>query len=320
MGDLPSERLQHHQFPFSCSAIDYFGPMQVTIGRRVEKRWGALFTCLTTRAIHLELVPSLSTSSMIMALRRMAARRGTPKVIFSDNGTNFVGANKELEEAAQEKGIKWKFIPPGTPNMGGAWERLVRSVKTALAAVLNERNPPEEVLHTLMTEVEHIVNSRPLTPVSMEPDDEESLTPNHFLLGRSCGAMAPGEFDDTELIRKASWKTTQRLADHFWKRWLDEYLPLLMPRKVKGRETTDPKEGDIVLIVDGTLPRNSWPRGEVIKTYPGPDGRTRILDVRTSGGVLRRPTRRVIVLVPATSSLQGDDVLRTVGENVSDET
>lgn len=318
-GDLPSERLQHHQFPFSCTAVDYFGPMQVTIGRRLEKRWGALFTCLTTRAIHLELVPSLSTSSMIMALRRMAARRGAPRTIFSDNGSNFVRANKELEEAAQERGIKWKFIPPGSPNMGGAWERLVRTVKTALAAVLHERNPPEEVLHTLMTEVEHIVNCRPLTPVSMEPEEEESLTPNHFLLGRSCGAMAPGEFDDTELIGKASWKTTQRLADHFWKRWVNEYLPLLMPRKIEGRETTDPQEGDVVMIVDATLPRNSWPRGEVIKTYPGPDGRTRVLDVRTTGGVLRRPTRRVIVLVPAASSRHADDVQRTAGEHVSDE-
>ena len=319
MGDLPRERLQHHQFPFSCTAVDYFGPMQVTVGRRSEKRWGALFTCLTTRAIHLELVPSLSTSSMIMALRRMASRRGTPKVIFSDNGTNFIGAHKELEEAAEEKGIQWKFIPPGCPNMGGAWERLVRTVKTALAAVLNERNPPEEVLHTLMTEVEHIVNSRPLTPVSMDPEEEESLTPNHFLLGRSCAAMAPGEFSDTDLIGKANWRTTQRLADHFWKRWIREYLPLLMQRRVEGRETSDPREGDIVLIVDATLPRNSWPRGEVMKTYPGPDGRTRVLDVRTTGGVLRRPTRRIIVLVPAASSRPQEDVLRTVGEIVSDD-
>lgn len=318
-GDLPSERLQHHQFPFTCTAVDYFGPMQVTVGRRVEKRWGALFTCLTTRAVHLELAPSLSASSMIMALRRMTARRGTPSTIFSDNGTNFVGANKELEAAAQEKGIKWKFIPPGSPNMGGAWERLVRSVKTALAAVLNERSPPEEVLHTLITEVEHIVNSRPITPVSMDPDDEESLTPNHFLLGRSCGAMAPGEFDDTDLIGKANWKTAQRLADHFWQRWVKEYLPLIMPRRIEGRATNDPREGDIVLIVDSTLPRNTWPRGEVIKTYPGPDGRTRVMDVRTTGGVLRRPTRRIIVLVPAASSRSEDGVLRTVGENVGDD-
>ncbi|XP_026733916.1 uncharacterized protein LOC113498174 [Trichoplusia ni] len=319
-GDLPSERLQHHQFPFACTAVDYFGPMQVTIGRRVEKRWVALFTCLTTRAVHLELAPSLSASSMIMALRRMAARRGTPRTLFSDNGTNFVGANKELEAAALEKGIKWKFIPPGSPNMGGAWERLVRTVKTALAVVLNERSPPEEVLHTLMTEVEHIVNSRPLTPVSMDPNDAESLTPNHFLLGRSCGAMAPGEFEDTELVGKATWRTAQRLADHFWRRWVKEYLPLLMPRKIDGRTTVDPREGDVVLIVDAALPRNSWPRGEVIKVYPGPDGRRRVLDVRTSGGVLRRPTRRVVVLVPAAASSHPEDgVLRTAGENVSDD-
>ncbi|XP_063838164.1 uncharacterized protein LOC135087291 [Ostrinia nubilalis] len=317
-GDFPAERLQHHQPPFTCTAVDYFGPMQVTIGRRTEKRWGALFTCLTTRAIHLELANSLSTSSMIMALRRMAARRGTPKIIFSDNGTNFVGANRELQEAASREGITWRFIPPGCPNMGGAWERMVRSVKTSLMTVLKEKSPPEEVLHTLLLEVEHIVNSRPLTHISMDPEDEESLTPNHFLIGRSCGAMAPGVFEDHDLIGKANWRTAQRLTDHFWQRWLKEYLPTLMPRKIAGRETEDPQVGDVVLIVDTTLPRNTWPREEVLRVYPGPDGRVRILNVRTPGGVLRQPTRRVVVLVPAKTSHPEEGVLRTAGENVSD--
>ncbi|XP_048483902.1 uncharacterized protein LOC125490011 [Plutella xylostella] len=168
LGDLPKERLNRYQRPFTCTAVDYFGPMTVTVGRRHEKRWGALFTCLTTRAIHLELANSLSTDSMILALRRMAARRSTPATIYSDNGTNFVGANKELQEQlkslsqtdlvreTENYGITWKFIPPGAPHMGGAWERLVRSVKTALAATLNERSPKEEVLHTLLLEVEHV--------------------------------------------------------------------------------------------------------------------------------------------------------------------
>lgn len=315
-GDLPSERLRHHQPPFTCTAVDYFGPMQVTVGRRSEKRWGALFTCLTTRAVHLELVPSLSTSSMIMALRRMSARRGAPTTMYSDNGTNFVGAHRELQEAAGKEGIEWKFIPPGCPSMGGAWERLVRSVKTALMAVLETKTPSEELLHTLLTEVEHIVNCRPLTHVSLDPSDEEALTPNHFLLGRSCGSPVLGEFEDHELIGRATWRTAQRLADHFWKRWLTEYLPTLMPRKITGRETEDPREGDVVLIVDATLPRNTWPRGEVQRVYPGPDGRVRVLDVRTAWGVLRRPTRRVVVLAPA--SLPKDGVLRTAGETVSD--
>ncbi|GBP28587.1 hypothetical protein EVAR_85786_1 [Eumeta japonica] len=166
-GDLPPERLRHHQPPFTCTGVDYFGPMSVTIGRRHEKRYGALFTCLTTSAVHIELAESLSSDSMILALRRFIARRGTPRVMYSDNGTNFVGVNKELmniqehtihkkhtredEERSRRPHHDLKFIPPGAPNMGGAWERLVRSVKTALAATLREE-PREEVLYILLLE------------------------------------------------------------------------------------------------------------------------------------------------------------------------
>lgn len=329
LGDLPPERLAHHQPPFTHTGVDYFGPMYVVIGRRKEKRWGALFTCLSTRAIHLELAASLSTSSMIMALRRMASRRGSPRTLYSDNGTNFVGANNELREemkkmrtedlerAAEEEGLKWKFIPPGAPSMGGAWERMVRSVKTALTAVLRERNPPEEVLYTLLTEVEHTVNSRPLTHISADPGDEEALTPNHFLIGRSCGAAILGNFNDKELIGRPNWKTAQRLADHFWTRWLREYLPTLMPRRLSGEDVTYHK-GDIVIIADSSLPRNTWPRGVVEEVFPGPDGRIRIMNVRTKGGLMRRPASR---LIKVSTSLPEDGVPGrpcTGGETVAD--
>ncbi|GBP86579.1 hypothetical protein EVAR_69099_1 [Eumeta japonica] len=216
------------------------GPMSVTIGRRHEKRHGALFTCLTTRAVHIELAESLSSDFMILALRRFIARRRTPRVMYSNNGTNFVGANKELvnmqevhekmKKEADVRTITWKFIPSGAPNMGGVWERLVRSVKTALAATLRERSRREEVLHTLLLEAEHIVNSRPLTEVDIEPTEAEGLTPNHFLIGRSCGAAAAGHFDDNMLLGPANWRTCQRLVDYFWQRWLREYLPTLVPR------------------------------------------------------------------------------------------
>ncbi|XP_072946158.1 uncharacterized protein [Epargyreus clarus] len=310
MGNLPLERLRHGEPPFTCTAVDYFGPMSITVGRRHEKRWGALFTCLTTRAVHVELAASLSTDSMIQALRRMAARRGMPKTIFSDNGTNFVGANKELQEAlaslnkedlittAERMSIRWKFIPPGAPNMGGAWERLVRSIKTALAVTLKERHPKEEVLHTLLLEAEHLVNSRPL--IEADEDNEESaLTPNHFLIGRSCGTRL-GTFTDEDLTGRRTWRTAQRLADHFWSRWVKEYLPTLIPRRVDARAARkDLQCGDTVLIVDSTLPRGAWPRGEVVRTFPGPDGRTRVLEVRTTWGVLKRPSSKLVLLVPA---------------------
>lgn len=311
VGDLPEERLRYGEPAFTSSAVDYFGPMIVTVGRRHEKRWGALFTCLTTRAVHIELAASLSSSSMILALRRMAARRGMPKSMFSDNGTNFVGANKELKEAleelkkeevvteAEKMGVRWKFTAPGGPNMGGAWERLVRSIKTALGVTLKEKFPKEEVLHTLLLEAEHIVNSRPLVDVA-EDQDEEAITPNHFLIGRSSGMPRLGAFTDEDFGERRDWKVAQRLIDHFWARWVKEYLPTLIPRKVDGKITTrDLQCGDTVLIVDSTLPRGTWPRGEVVRVYPGPDGHTRVIDVRTTGGVLRRPSTKVVLLVPA---------------------
>ncbi|XP_076395364.1 uncharacterized protein LOC143265692 [Megachile rotundata] len=197
MSALPVGRVAFRQRPFTHCGVDYFGPLMVKIGRRREKRWGVLFTCLTTRAIHLEIAHSLSASSAIMALQRLAARRGTPQVVYSDNGTNFRGADKELkdatasmdrakiEEYALSKRVKWVFNPPDAPHMGGAWERLIRSVKTALNVILREQAPSEEVLSTLFAEAEHSVNSRPLTHVSLDPRDKEALTPNHFLIGSS---------------------------------------------------------------------------------------------------------------------------------------
>ncbi|XP_063540079.1 uncharacterized protein LOC134749105 [Cydia strobilella] len=281
VGDLPPERLQANQPPFTAAAVDLFGPMNITIGRRREKRWGVLYTCLTTRAVHLELAASLSASSMILSLRRMIARRGTPTVLYSDNATNFYGAEREIAEAKKtlpdslkpfltERAITWKKIPPGNPSAGGAWERLVGSVKTALKATLKERAPHEEVLHTLLLEAEHVVNSRPLTPVN--PDlDVEALTPNHFLIGRS-SAMAPlGVFTDKDMSL-SSWKTAQNLADHFWRRWQKEYRPSLLPRPSAHQNVQKLNIGDIVIVADSSMPRGTWPRGEIAQLFPGPDG------------------------------------------------
>lgn len=303
-GDLPACRLAHHQRPFTYTGLDYFGPLTVTVGRSHQKRYVALFTCLTTRAVHLEIAASLTTDSAVMALRRMIARRGCPTELWSDNGTNLHGAERELREAAtratQEEAarrkINWRFIPPGAPFMGGAWERLVRSVKTALSAVLTERSPNEEVLATLLAEVEYTVNSRPLTHVSVDPHDPEALTPNHFLLHGSAIEPPGGQFNEEDTIGPTHWRASQRLADIFWQRWLQEYLPGLQHRRDPRGRGTPVGVGDVVIIVDNTLPRNTWPRGVITAVYPGPDGIVRTADVRTKGGILRRPAKKLIQL------------------------
>ncbi|XP_037295821.1 uncharacterized protein LOC119189653 [Manduca sexta] len=290
-GDLPRARLDPYHRPFSNCGVDYFGPMIVKIGRRREKRWGALFTCLTTRAIHLELAASLSTDSAIMALRRMAARRGWPKIMYSDNATNFRGADEDLRAAYKEwqpelrnvgllHRMEWRFIPPGAPNQGGAWERLVRSVKTALTVTLKEKAPSEETLRTLLAEAEHSVNSRPLTHVSVDPRDPEALTPNHFYVDRR------------------AWRAAQALADNFWRRWIAEYLPTLVPRGESTRRVRPLRVNDVVAIADQQLPRNVWPLGIVQRTFEGPDGAIRVAEVKTKSGVFRRPVTKIVVLHP----------------------
>lgn len=311
-GNHPETRLAHHKPAFTYTGVDYFGPLTVTVGRSRQKRYGVLFTCLTTRAVHLELAGTLSTSSAIMALRRFIARRGCPAEIHSDNGTNFRGADKELRQAAQDaleheasaKAIRWRFIPPGAPFMGGAWERLVRSVKTALSVVLHERAPHEEVLATLLAEVEHTINSRPLTNVTTDPDDPEALTPNHFLLGGPSRVPQPGVFtkEDEVGCSRTHWRQAQRFADLFWSRWVREYLPELQHRREPRPKGEPIKIGDLVLVADGNLPRNQWPRGIVVALYPGSDREIRVVDIRIAGGrVLRRPTKKLVVL-PAPSN------------------
>ncbi|XP_063629855.1 uncharacterized protein LOC134801251 [Cydia splendana] len=302
-GDLPEARLGHHRRPFTFTGLDYFGPIQVTVGRRREKRYVALYTCLVVRAVHLEIVDSLTTDSAIMSLRRFTARRGTPSELWSDNGTAFVGASRELRrlyddatsQFAAAQRINWRFIPPAAPFMGGCWERLVKSVKTALKVTLTERAPTDEVLRTLLAEAEALVNSRPLTHVSVDPQSEESLTPMHFLLGSSSGRPLPVTSSETDLLSRTSWRKAVGLSEHFWRRWLKEYLPTLTPRRGRG-EVPQIAVGDLVLIADGNSPRGSWPRGRITAVFPGPDGIIRVADVHSLGGVLRRPLRKLIKL------------------------
>jgi transposase InsO family protein len=308
MGDLPLVRLTTTRRAFVNCGIDYFGPMQITIGRRREKRWGVLFTCLATRAVHLELAASLSSDSAILALRRLIARRGQPATILSDCGTNFVGANKELRAAlrglnarrlqgeALTKGIDWRFNPPAAPHMGGVWERLVRSVKNALNATLRERAPSEEVLHTVLLEAELVVNSRPLSYVASDPDEPVVLTPNHLLLGTAAGDTRSTTYDPSDVDARRQWKKANGLAEMFWRRWTREYLPTLQRRQKWATATDSVKVGDVVVFCDGKQPRNMWPRGIISKVFPGSDGHVRVVDIRTPTGSLRRPVARIAVL------------------------
>jgi transposase InsO family protein len=252
----------------SKTGVDYFGPMTVTIGRRHEKRWGVLFTCLTARSVHLELSPSLDTDQMLMALMRFINRRGRPENMHSDNGTNFVGADCELKRSLLDldkqklstylaiKGIRWHFIPPAAPHMGGSWERLAQSVKKTLARLLKEQSQKEFTLLTLCTEVENLINSRPITWISADSEDSPALTPNDFIRPSTfLGPSLEGLYEDRDLILRKQWRQAQRMADHFWQRWSREYLSNLNKRDKWTQDVRSVQVDDVVVVIDDQQPR-----------------------------------------------------------------
>ncbi|XP_033121903.1 uncharacterized protein LOC117120914, partial [Anneissia japonica] len=171
------------------------------------------------------------------------ARRGNPEKIYSDNGTNFHGADRELRENLKilkqrkienflhEREIEWVFNPPTASHMGGAWERLIRSTRKILKNLLGEQVVCDEVLATVMTEVEGILNARPLTEISLDARDCQPLTPNHLILMKQSPSLPPGVFDKKDNYGKRRWRQAQYLASIFWKRWRREYLPLLQTRQ-----------------------------------------------------------------------------------------
>lgn len=307
MADLPVERVTSGKPPFSYVGVDYFGPFLVKQGRSLVKRYGCLFTCLTIRAIHVEIAHSLDTDSFISALRRFISRRGRPEVIFSDNGTNFVAADKELREGLKQFNqhrisgyllqheIIWKFNPPAASHMGGVWERMIRCVRKVLANVVKEQTMNDETLCTVMCEAEAVVNSRPITSVSDDPSDSSPLTPNHLLTLRGSTSLPAGSFELRDVYRRR-WKQAQYLADLFWKRWLREYLPALQCRHRWQAAVRNFVPGDIVLVRDDTMPRNIWPLGRIVDVYPGDDGLVRSVRVKTATTTLHRPITKICLL------------------------
>jgi hypothetical protein len=293
---------------FTSVGVDYFGPILVKHGRKNEKKYGCIFTCLVTRAVHVEVADSLTTDSFLNCLHRFIARRGAPRLIRSDNGTNFIGADRELRQELtrwdhdqlqndlNEHRIKWIFNTPAASHMGGVWERQIRSIKRVLAGLTREQTLTHEALVTLLVIAEGILNNRPITAVSSDPRDLEALTPNHLLIHRPALAP-PALINDQDLSSRRKWKQVQYLADVFWRRWTQEYLPLLRQRTKWHAPHRNVTVGDLVLVLEKQLPRNEWPLGRVTAVYPGSDGLVRSACIRTKNNPeLRRPIVRLCLL------------------------
>ena len=244
----------------------------------------------------------------MLVLMRFLNRRGHVKEIRSDNGTNFVAADKEirelitamkhskLERELSQRGCNWVFHPPGASHMSGVWERLVRTVKRSLKAILGKSPMNEEVLHTVFTEAEGIANSRPLTLNPSSPDDNDPLTPNHFLNVRPSLNIPPNVIGERDKFSRKRWRQAQLLADHYWKRWMKEYLSTLQERPKCQREQKNLKVGDLVLIADDNVNRNQWPLGRVVNMYPGMDNLVRSSELRAKGITLKQPVTKLCLL------------------------
>ncbi|CAM4510486.1 unnamed protein product [Leuciscus chuanchicus] len=257
MADLPPECLKSCP-PFTYVGLDVFGPWHITTRRTrgvqpESKWWAILFCCMSSRAVHIEVIASMDTSSCVNALRRFFAIRGPAKQLRSDCGTNFIGACRELGMSAEQpdttvqrylhqQGCSWVFNPPHASHMGGSWERLIGVARRILESMLLEHG----------TRLTHEV-----------------------LQGKKVGTPPPpGDFTDRDLLTK-QWRQVQALSNMFWRRWRQVYLSTLQGRKKWTKSHQNLQEGDVVLLKDNQVVRNSWPMAIVTKAIPGKDGKVR---------------------------------------------
>ena len=299
MADLPPDRLSPSG-PFTYCGCDTFGPFSVKSGRRQVKRWGVIHTCLVSRAVHIEVVHSLSTDSFINAFRRFQALRGPVRMLRCDNGTNFVGAKGDLTKM----GCDMEFNPPDSSHRGGVFERMIGAARRVIEGVLVEHAAQldDEGLLTVMAEASAVINSRPLSVTdASDPNSLEPLTPNHLLTMKSKVIPKLPESLDTsrpDLYASRQWRRCQYLIDLFWTRWKREIIQIHLPRSKWTVPRPNIKVGDVVLVVDEQNHRSFWKMARVIDAHKSADGLVRSARVRMADrSELERPVQKLVHLL-----------------------
>jgi len=314
MGQLPSLRTTPAR-PFLNTGVDYAGPYTLkTWTGRTPKHYKAyliVFICLVTSAVHLELATDYSTTGFLTAFRRFTSRRGLCASITSDNGTNFVGADAELKkmftQASEEfvhlrrllatERVEWHFNPPSAPHFGGKWEAAVKSVKFHLRRVVGETILTYEDFSAFLAQIEAILNSRPLCPLSDDPSDPAALTPGHFLIGDALNAIPEPSLSHIPSSRTSMFQKSRQMVEHFWRRWSREYLQRFQTTEKWLLPQSNLKVGALVLVADERFPPSRWPLARIVGTHPGADGLVRVVSVKTAAGsVLKCPVTRLCLL------------------------
>ena len=324
MSDLPADRLAMSP-PFTNTGMDVFGPYLVKHGRTTRrntgtrKMWAIVFTCLVSRAIHIEPLPAMDITAFKNAFRRFTCLRGQCKILRSDRGTNFIGAANQddsldlaqLESELEKQQVQWIFNPPRAPHFGGVFERKVGSIKRIIDACMLQLGPhrvlTDDELFTFLAEAAAIINNTPLTVQSTDPNDPTPISPATLLLHRE--EVDPTTLDtltEADLLSYGSrrWRRVQYLASQFWNRWRQEYMQTLTFRKKWQQPRRSIAVGDVVLIRDSTSPRNKWPIGKVKAVKTSKDGlvRSACLNLPRREGkekVCERPVSQLVLLLRA---------------------
>ncbi|XP_055543219.1 uncharacterized protein LOC129728788 [Wyeomyia smithii] len=323
-GQLPFQRTTPAR-PFAVTGVDYAGPVYLKpIHKRAaaSKAYLSIFVCFVTKAVHIELVGDLSTAAFLTALRRFIARRGCPLHIHSNNGKNFEGARNELHvlykqlhdknyvgeiaEVCANQGIQWHMTPPKAPHFGGLWEAAVKVAKKHLHRQLGNAMLSFEDMATVLAEIEAAMNSRPLTPLTEDPNDLSILTPAHFLIGESLTALPAPDFSASPIGRLSHYQRLQQRVQHFWHQWKREYLQELQKENKHIAPNTSFQPGRMVIVVDDFLAPVKWPLARIVSASPGVDGLTRVVDLRTSRGIIRRPITKICLLPYETENEKED--------------
>ncbi|XP_055526926.1 uncharacterized protein LOC129719558 [Wyeomyia smithii] len=268
----------------------------------------AIFVCLSVKAVHIEIVPDLTSAACINAIKRCVARRGRLIELRCDNATAFVGADREMRELRRQvltneweqyclsEGINFKFVPARSPHFGGLWEAGVKSFKRHFRRIFGSTSYTIDELATAAAHIEGILNSRPLTPLTEHPEDLSVLTPGHLLIGEPMFSIPEPDVSDKPISNLSRFQESRRSVQNFWKCWSRDYISLLHQRSKWKTATKNIEPGTMVLLKQDNYPPFTWPLGRVVQTYAGSDGLVRVVLVRTGRGLFKRAVTEISVL------------------------